>query len=179
MGAQGNTMKPMKYSLLIATLLTLVACTGVPQGITPINPFSLERYSGTWYEIARFDHSFERGLSQVTATYTQNSDGSVAVLNRGFKSTSQAWSEAEGIAKFSGASNVGHLEVSFFRPFYASYVVVDLDDDYNVSMVTGYDRSYLWFLARTPTISDAEKARLVARATELGFDVQQLIWVDQ
>src|SRR5690554_7009160 len=110
---------------LTALALTLSACTGLPSGIEPVTGFDQDRYLGTWYEIARLDHSFERGLSRVTAEYTLNDDGSIRVINRGYNTEKGAWKEAEGRAKFVGDSEVGHLKVSFFGPFYASYVVFE------------------------------------------------------
>lgn len=110
-------------SLITATLLLLAGCTGLPEGIEPVTGFDKDRYLGTWYEIARLDHSFEEGLSKVTAEYTLNDDGSIKVINRGYNAEESEWQEAEGRAKFVGDSDVGHLKVSFFGPFYGSYVV--------------------------------------------------------
>ncbi|WP_082888473.1 lipocalin family protein [Marinobacter sp. LQ44] len=124
-------MKP--FALLTTLLLLLTGCTGLPKGIEPVTGFDQDRYLGTWYEIARLDHSFERSLSQVTADYTLNDDGSIKVINRGYNAEKGEWKEAQGRAKFVGDSEVGHLKVSFFGPFYASYVVFELDDDYSTA----------------------------------------------
>ncbi|WP_445468635.1 lipocalin family protein [Marinobacter shengliensis] len=121
------------FALLTTLLLLLSGCTGLPKGIEPITGFDQDRYLGTWYEIARLDHSFERGLSQVTAEYTLNNDGSIKVINRGYNAEKGEWKEAQGRAKFVGDSNVGHLKVSFFGPFYGSYVVFGLDEDYSTA----------------------------------------------
>ncbi|MEF8690712.1 UNVERIFIED_CONTAM: lipocalin family protein, partial [Comamonas sp. A-3] len=96
----------------------------------PVTGFDAKRYMGTWYELARIDHSFEKDLTQVSASYSLNDDGSVAVLNRGFDSVKQKWREAEGKARFLGSPDVGALKVSFFGPFYGGYNVVSLDEDY-------------------------------------------------
>jgi apolipoprotein D and lipocalin family protein len=164
--------------VLLTTLLALTGCTSPPKGVTPVTGFDLDRYLGQWYEIARLDHSFERGLEQVTATYSRREDGGVKVLNRGYDPVAAAWREAEGRAYFKGDSSVGHLKVSFFGPFYGGYVVVALDqENYNYALVSGPDRSYLWILARTPTLDPEIRDRLVAEARRLGYPVDDLIWV--
>ncbi len=163
-------------SVVVACLL--VGCTSVPDGVVPVSPFDSERYLGTWYEIARFDHRFERGLSRVTATYSKRDDGGIRVLNRGFNAQESAWEEAEGRAYFVSSDNVGHLKVSFFGPFYASYVVAELDkDDYQYALVSGPDRDYLWILARTPNLNDETRQYLIQRAQSLGFDTEKFIYV--
>ena len=166
-------------SLITATLLLLAGCTGLPEGIEPVTGFDKDRYLGTWYEIARLDHSFERGLSQVTAEYTLNDDGSIKVINRGYNEEKGEWEEAEGRAVFVGDSDVGHMKVSFFGPFYASYVVFELDDDYSTVYITGYNRDYLWLMSRTPEVSDEVLEAFKARAEAEGFELGELIVVEQ
>ena len=145
----------------------------------PVSGFELDRYLGTWYEIARLDHSFERGLSNVTATYSLRDDGGVKVINRGYNAEDGKWDEAAGKAYFTGDEDVGQLKVSFFGPFYGGYNVIELDKDgYRYSMVAGPDRSYLWILSRTPDLDDAVLERLLAKASELGFPVGELILVE-
>jgi len=141
--------------------------------------FELSKYLGTWYEIARLDHSFERGLSNVTAEYSLRKDGGVRVINRGYSAEEGKWEQAEGKAYFVEDSDTGHLKVSFFGPFYGAYVVFNLDEDYQQSFVSGPDRSYLWFLSRTPTVSEADKQRFIQAARAKGFDTDELIFVEQ
>ena len=164
-------------SLTIAALL-LAGCTGVPKGIDPVTGFDQERYLGTWYEIARLDHSFEEGLNRVTAEYLPNDDGSIKVINRGYNQAKGEWEEAEGRAVFVGDSDVAHLKVSFFGPFYSSYVVFELDEDYSKAYITGYNRDYLWFLSRTPQVSEAELEAFRTRAAAEGFEPEELIMVE-
>lgn len=159
--------------------LTLSACVGTPDGIVPVGEFASEKYLGTWYEIARIDNRFERNMDNVTATYSLKDNGDIDVLNRGYNTKKDKWVEANGTAKFVGDTDTAHLKVSFFGPFYASYIVFDLGEDYEHSFVTGNDREFLWFLARDPTVSPELKNRFLARITELGFETDQLIWVDQ
>lgn len=169
----------MKTALILAAAL-LAGCVSKPEGITPVNDFNVARYQGKWFEIARLDHRFERGLSNVTADYSPRPDGGIKVINRGFKDEKGEWKESEGKAYFVETPTTGYLKVSFFGPFYGSYVIMDLDrDNYQYSLVTGNDKSYLWILARTPTMDEAVKKRLVDKAQALGYDTSKLIWVNQ
>lgn len=168
----------MRITVILLCFM-LGSCVGIPKGVEPVSPFSLDRYLGTWYEIARLDHSFERGLEQVTADYSLRKDGSVKVINRGFNSADKQWEEAEGKAYFVNDENTGHLKVSFFGPFYASYVVFELGENYEYSLVTSKDKSYVWLLSRTPTLDSELQKSLVARLASLGFDTQDLIYVEQ
>lgn len=168
----------LKQGLLLSLLL-LSACTGVPEGLSPVHAFDAQRYLGVWYEVARLDHRFERGLEQVTAEYRLNPDGSIGVRNRGFNPGRGEWQQADGIARFVSTPDVGHLKVSFFGPFYGGYTILDLDADYRYALVSGPDRDYLWLLSRTPTLPEKEKARLLNRAQSMGFATAQLIWVNQ
>ncbi|WGL15399.1 lipocalin family protein [Microbulbifer bruguierae] len=174
----------MLHNRFLKTLLllftgVLAACTGIPEGVKPIDDFELPRYLGKWYEIARLDHSFERGLSRVTAEYSLRDDGGVKVVNRGFDAEHASWKESVGKAYFIGTPDVGHLKVSFFGPFYGSYVIFELDKDYRYAMVSGPNRSYLWLLSRTPAVDESVKKRFLQRADELGFDTGALIFVEQ
>ena len=164
--------------LLPAMLVLQSGCSGTPEGVDPVTGFELERYLGRWYEIARLDHRFERGLSDVTATYSLRDDGGVHVVNRGYNIESGEWDEAVGKAYFAGAPNVGHLKVSFFGPFYGGYNVIELDKTgYQYSLVAGPDRSYLWILSRTPEMSPDALQDLIRKAEGLGFATSELIFV--
>lgn len=166
--------------LTLAGLWVLLSgCTGMPPSIEPVSPFDVQRYLGTWYEIARLDHSFERGLSNVSAVYSRNDDGSITVLNRGFDTEEQQWQQADGRAVFVDDDNKGHLKVSFFGPFYSSYVVFFLEPDYSVALVSGYSTDYLWLLAREPELDAPQISRYVAIAQEAGFDTDKLIYPEQ
>ncbi len=162
---------------MVCVLALISGCTAAPQGVRPVEGFELQRYLGKWYEIARLDHSFERGLSDVTAQYSLREDGGVRVLNRGFNAKKKEWKSAEGKAFFVTEPDVAHLRVSFFGPFYGAYVVVELDPDYRYALVSGPDRGYLWILSRTPDLSQSVIDRLVARAAALDFPVEELIFV--
>ena len=166
--------------MLLAALMVLGACsTAPPDGITAVTPFDVNRYAGKWYEIARMDHSFERGLSEVSATYRLQPDGSVQVINRGFDSERKDWKEAVGRALFTGDTNRGALKVSFFGPFYGGYNVAAMDPQYRWSLVVGPDRGYVWILSRDRQLTPEVREQVLAQARKLGIDVDRLIWVPQ
>ena len=160
--------------LLLIALLT--GCVERPTHVTPVENFQLERYLGTWYEIARLDHSFERGLEKITATYSIREDGGVKVINRGFDTESKNWKEAEGKAYFVENLDTGFLKVSFFGPFYGAYVVIDTDYE-TYTMISGPDRSYFWILSRTPQLDPQIQSRLIQKAKKAGFETKKLIFV--
>ncbi|WP_340123307.1 lipocalin family protein [Methylobacter svalbardensis] len=161
--------------ILIVTLLT--GCTGIPEGITAVDGFDINRYLGTWYEIARLDHRFERGLENISVTYALREDGGVDVLNKGWDIKAGEWHEAQGKAYFVEQADKGRLKVSFFGPFYGGYNIIELDKkDYAYSMVTGPDRSYFWILSRTKQLPKATLQVLIDRAKALGFATDKLIF---
>jgi apolipoprotein D and lipocalin family protein len=167
-----------KIALLFSALVT--GCAGLPAGITPVTGFQLDRYLGTWYEVARLDHSFERGLIRVSADYSMREDGGVRVVNRGFLAAENRWKEAVGRAYFVKGPGEGYLKVSFFGPFFGSYIVLELDrENYQYSLVSGPDRSYLWILSRTRQLRPEVQDMLVAKAASLGFPTDKLIFVAQ
>ena len=167
----------MKKYLLAACAAFLPACGPAPAGLRPVDGFDLGRYLGVWHEVARLDHSFERGLVKVTAEYSLRGDGGVRVLNKGFDPRKNEWKEAEGRAYFTGEKTTGSLKVSFFRPFYGGYYIIELDkENYQYALVAAPGRSYLWLLARSPEPPPAVTAGLVARARALGFDTDKLIY---
>ena len=160
----------------LAALLS--ACsTAPPEGLHAVTRFDVQRYQGTWYEIARLDHSFERNMTDVSARYTVQADGSVQVVNRGFNTLKNEWKQAVGKALFTGDTDRGSLKVSFFGPFYGGYHVVALDPEYRWSMVVGPDREYLWILARDKQLDPALKAALLSQAQTFRLPTEHLIWV--
>ena len=170
--------------VLIVLCFTLFSCSDEQSNIKVVDSIDVNQYLGTWYEIARLDHSFERGLQNVTANYSKNENGTIKVINRGFDTKKNEWKEAEGKAYFVDSanrdgSNTGKLKVSFFGPFYGSYNIIELDKPYyNYAMVTS-GKNYLWILSRTPQLTYPIKQHLVARAKELGFATDDLIYVAQ
>jgi apolipoprotein D and lipocalin family protein len=171
-------LKSITAFLHIAAIAMLAACTGKPDNVEPVTGFDLDRYLGTWYEIARLDHSFERGLESITANYTLREDGGVRVLNRGYNVRDGAWEEIEGKAYFVADPDKAHLKVSFFGPFYGSYIVFELGENYQYAFISGPDTDYLWLLARTPEVDREVLDLFLERAGSLGFDTGKLIYVD-
>jgi apolipoprotein D and lipocalin family protein len=168
----------MIKKLLFFISLLLWACVNIPENISPVTGFDIERYLGTWYEIARLDHSFERGLERVTAEYSYRDDGGIKVVNRGFDPKKNRWKESIGKAYFVGDSNLGRLKVSFWGPFYGAYNIIDLDKkNYSYSLVCGPKKSYLWILARKPYMEESLKSELINKAKTLGFETDKMIYV--
>lgn len=170
----------MKSLVVLLSSGLLAGCAASPQGVIPVDNFDLNRYVGTWYEIARLDHRFERGLSQVSATYSKRPDGGIDVLNRGLDSQTGKWKEAKGRAYFIGDPTVARLKVTFFWPFYGGYNVIELDrKNYAYALISGPNKSYLWILARTRQLDEETLQSLIATAKTLEFDTSQLIYVEQ
>lgn len=163
--------------LLIVVFTLLNACTGIPKAIQPVNNFELNRYLGSWYEIARLDHRFERGLSDIRAEYSLREDGGVTVINSGYDAERAGRHSAEGRAYFIDQPTVGRLKVSFWGPFYGAYNIFALDTvGYEWVMICGPDLDYLWILSRTPRLDEATLQALIQQAKTLGFATEQLIF---
>jgi apolipoprotein D and lipocalin family protein len=178
--ARRSARKKKMKKILLSISLLLSGCLGYPETVNPVDGFELEKYLGKWYEIARLDHSFERGLEAVSAEYTIRKDGGVRIQNRGFSVEKKKWSESIGKAYFVEDENLGYLKVSFFGPFYGSYVIFELDKEkYQYAFVTSSKQSYLWFLSRTPTVSQELKEKFKKEIREKGFKPEDLIWVNQ
>ena len=171
----------VSYTVAFCALaLGLAGCTGLPSGIEPVQSFDASRYTGEWYEIARLDHRFERGLTNVRAVYALKSDGTVSVENKGFNPKKCQWSDIEGSAKFLQKPDVASLAVTFFLPFAGGYHVFALDEKkYQWAMVSGPTKDYLWILARQPSLDRKTLTKLIDEARAKGFAVDQLIMVDQ
>lgn len=174
------------FSLVFAALLVSACSKPMPPEAQSavIGSFDPQQYIGTWYEIARLDNSFEKGLEQVTANYSVNEDGTVKVINRGFNPESGEWKEAIGKAKFVDAPNkdgtrTGRLKVSFFGPFYGDYNIIELDKPYYNYALVSSGKEYLWILSRTPQLTYPIKQHLMAKAKELGFPTHELLFVKQ
>lgn len=166
--------------ILFMSLLIISSCVGIPESVTPVNNFDLNRYLGKWYEIARLDHSFERGLEQVSAEYSLREGGGVVVKNRGYSTDKQKWKEATGKAFFVSEEDKGHLKVSFFGPFYGSYIIFELDEeDYQYAFISGPNMDNLWFLSRTQTVTQEMINHFTKQASALGFNTNELIFVNQ
>jgi lipocalin len=166
----------MKRFLLMACVASLfAACDASEIDNSTVQTVDLNRYLGSWYEIAKFDHTFERGLEYAMAHYTLRSDGKIDVLNTGIKDGRAK--DAKGIAKTTNLP--GLLRVSFFGPFFGDYRIMMLDENYQYVLVGGSTNKFLWILSRTPQLEDATKSLILAEADRRGYDTSKLIWVKQ
>ena len=156
----------------------LVGFVSKADNVQPVENFDINKYVGKWYEIARFDSIFEKGLTNVTAEYSINTDGTLKVVNSGVNSKGDK-SSVIGKAKFVGKTDEGFLKVSFFGPFYSAYIVFALEDDYEYAFVAGNNHDYLWLLSRTPTVPKSVKDDFIKKSKNLGFDTDKLVWVKQ
>lgn len=174
----------MKNRIILTLLISfgflngLISCSSMPEKAKPVNQFDVNRYLGTWYEIARFDYYFEKDLDNAMAQYNLNPDGSVNVINSGYNFKKNKWVSVNGTAKFRGDKNTAALKVSFFGPFYAGYNVVALEG-YKYALVAGKNLDYLWILSREKTVPENIKQNFITKAQEIGYDTSKLIWVKQ
>lgn len=180
----------MTINNFLACLFILINLSGCSDPMSPlaeqtiVRSFDPAQYLGTWYEIARLDNRFEKGLEQVTANYTLQDDGSIKVVNRGFDPQKKDWSEAVGKAKFidpanADGSRTGRLKVSFFGPFYGDYNILIVDKPYYNYALVSSGSEYLWILSRTPQLTYPIKQHLIAKAKELGFATEKLLFIRQ
>ena len=167
--------------LVIIFLISLQGCRSEqPENIdmSTIEKLDLNRYMGKWYEIARFDHSFERGLEAVTATYSLRPDGKIAVINQGYKNgVNGKLKVANGKARQPDPDDPGKLEVAFFLFFYADYFILELGENYMWALIGSSSAKYLWILSRTPVLDDNTTREILGKARERGYDTSKLIWV--
>jgi len=168
----------MKALMTLILSIFMVSCVSLPDEVKPVKNFKLNQYLGKWYEIARLDHRFERGLNRVTAEYSLREKGGMTIKNRGYMVMHQEWRESEAKASFVGESNVGHLKVSYLPLTYQSYGIFELDEDYQYAFVCGDDTNYLWLLARTPQVDEYIIDEFVEKVQALGFDTSKLIYVN-
>jgi len=161
----------------MSILVILFSCSSIPEKAEPVSRFDVNRYLGTWYEIARFDSRFEKDLDNAMAQYTLNDDGNVKVKNSGYNFKKNKWVCAEGIAKFRGNKETAALKVSFFGPFYAGYNVIALDENYRYALVAGKNLNYLWILSREKSMPEAIRREYIKKAQSIGYDTSRLIWV--
>jgi apolipoprotein D and lipocalin family protein len=165
-----------RMMIVAITVVAVAGCVSGPKvDNTPVATLDLNRYLGEWYEIARFDHSFERGVEQAKANYTLNEDGTIKVVNSGIKDSKPK----TAIGKGKQTDTPALLRVSFFGPFYADYRVMKIDDGYTYALVGSGGADYLWLLSRTRVPPAAAKDELLAEAKRRGYDTDKLIWVKQ
>lgn len=174
----------MKYKRLLSILAILSAtiptlsCSSLTKGAVAVTNFDKGRYLGKWYEIARLDFKYERGLNNTSAEYTLNENGTIRVENRGYNYKEGKWRVAVGKAKFVKSESVAMLKVSFFVPFYGGYNVIAIDPEYKYSLVSGSSLKYLWILSREKSIPDDIREKYLKIAEGIGYKTSDLIWVE-
>lgn len=164
---------------IAGTSLLFHSCRTIPKGVSAVDNFDKEKYLGKWFEIARLDYRFEKNLNNVTAEYSLMNNGSIKVINRGYNFKKEKESKVAGKAKFVDADTVGKLKVSFFGPFYSGYNVIAIDEAYQYALVAGKNHDYLWLLSREKTMPNDIKNEYLSIAKKAGFDVDDLVWVEQ
>lgn len=168
---------PVLLGAGIAFLLYSCGST-IPKNAIAVQNFDKSKYLGKWYEIARLDFKYERGLNNVTAEYSLNDNGTIKVDNKGYNVKKDKWEQSIGKAKFVKKDNIGMLKVSFFGPFYSGYNVIAVDPDYKYALVAGESLKYMWILSREKTIPESVKADYLIKAQEIGYRVSDLVWVE-
>lgn len=169
--------KIIAIGFAVGLVILFNSYSSIPENAKAVGNFDVNKYLGTWYEIARFDSRFEKDLDNVSAQYSLNEKGNVDVLNSGYNFKKEEWEKANGLAKFRGNKDVAELKVSFFGPFFGGYNVVALDENYQYALVAGNKLDYLWILSRTKTIPEEVKTNYLKIAEEIGYDTSKLIWV--
>lgn len=171
-------MKTNIYKVLVSAFLVCSLLSGCKKADIPvIDDFDKNKYLGTWYEIARLDNSFERNLELVTANYSVESDGKIKVVNRGYNTVTKKWEDAHANAE---STDVPNFIKVYFVPFIAGdYKVAYIDDDYTIAVVSGGTFKYLWFLSRTPKVTEEQMQRMISVSQIIGYDTSKLIYTVQ
>ena len=169
-------MKSFILSFLI--ILTFTSCASKYEPLDTVNKVEINKYLGTWYEIARYEHKFQKDCKNVSATYTLRDDGKINVLNQCINMKTNELKKASGIA-YATDDSFSKLKVSFFRPFYGDYWVLLLDDNYKYAVVGAPSREYLWILSREKTITNDVKKSILSKLPTLGFPIEKLMWTIQ
>lgn len=170
----------MQRPMLVIFLAIFTGCQAQDGKREPVKQLDLLRYSGKWYEIARYPHRFERDLCGVSATYILRPDGKIGVLNAGFRgSLNGEYTQATAIAKPADKQIQGKLKVYFVPFFGAAYWVLDVDPDYQWAIVGSRSMKYLWILSRTPQMDNSLYDKLIDKVTKMGYQPDKLIKVEQ
>lgn len=168
-----------KIYLFLLLLPVLLFANSSTLQIPTVKNFHLNKYLGTWYEIARMPHKFEKNLHHVTATYSLLDNGKIEVKNRGYNIKKEVWKDAFGKAWVPDENNPSELKVTFFWPFSAAYRIIYLEEDYSLALVTSKSSKYFWMLSRSPELEEGYYNNLIEKAKGWGFDTSQFVKVQQ
>lgn len=169
----------LKRLILVLMILFFAGCIKKDPYLPTVKKVDIQKYKGTWYEIARFEHFFEKGCKNVTATYELKENGDIKVINSCQMIEDDSKKEATGIARVVDKTTNSKLEVSFFRPFWGDYWIIDIYGDYETALVGTPSREYLWILSRSKTIDKNLKEKIVKKLPSLGFDPKKFVWTIQ
>lgn len=168
----------LSISIISTAMLGMFSCATIPKNASAVKSFNKEKYLGKWYEIARFDFTFEKNLNNTTAEYSLNENGTIKVDNKGYDTVKKKWKQSIGKAKFVKNENTAMLKVSFFGPFYGGYNVLAIDDEYKYALIAGSSLKYLWILSRETTIPEDIKKKYLQVAENVGYDTSELLWIE-
>lgn len=177
MGVKPRFMRHIYTIFIAAILLSVSACKAQSINTTTVDNLDLKRYMGRWYELARFDHRFERNMERCEAFYTLEPDGKIAVRNSGIDAKTGMLRITDGKAKL--GKKPGQLRVSFFLFFYSDYNILALGEDYDWALIGSKSPKYLWILSRTPSLPESTLEYILSEADARGYDTDGLIWVKQ
>lgn len=168
----------ISFILVLGCIGSLTACSTMPKNtVKPVENFMVNQYLGDWYEIGRFDFTWEKNMKNVMANYSLNADGTIKVTNSGYDYVAKKGKQSVGKAKFASKDkSIANLKVSFFGPFYSAYKVIALDPEYQYALVAGSNSKLLWILSRTPTIPDYVKENYIQIAKSAGYDLSDFVW---
>ena len=173
-------MSVVRNGALVLLVLVAAGCGSANGGGPPLRTVGrvdLDRYLGTWYEIARYPNSFQEGCQATTATYSLRDDGDIKVLNACHEGSPDGPRDtAEGKAWVVDQKTNAKLEVQFFWPFSGDYWIIDLGEDYEYAVVGNPDRSYLWILSRTTSLEQDALDGILTRVEGQGYDRAKLLW---
>ena len=167
-----------KYLLFVLGLFLLVGCSSKNPQLDTVKRIDLKKYLGTWYEIARYEHSFEKDCKNVTATYSLKENNEIKVINKCTNSINNKTKEAIGSAYSTDETNT-KLKVSFFWPFYGDYWILDIDNDYTYALIGEPSRKYFWILSREKQLSSNLKKEILNKLPNYGYETKSLIWTIQ
>ena len=167
-----------KYILIISSVLFILGCSDKVQNLKTVKSIDINKYLGKWYEIARYQHSFEKDCKNVTATYTLKEDGTIKVVNQCTNMKNNKTKKAIGSAYNIDETN-SKLKVSFFWPFYGNYWILDIDKNYSYSIIGEPSRTYFWILSREKHLDENIKQDILNKLSSYGYSEKLLIWTVQ
>ena len=166
------------FGVILLSLLFVACSTKQETDLKTVQKVDLQKYLGDWYEIARYEHPFQKDCKNVKANYSLRDDEKIQVVNSCTKMSTNEFKDAKAVAYSVDETN-SKLKVSFFRPFYGDYWILDLDKDYKYAIVGTPSKEYLWILSREKTMNNEVLNKLLEKITSMGFDKSKLTYTIQ